>query len=109
MIPVRMVQVPVHEVIRVVAMGNGFVAASGAVLVVLGVRPTVVLRSAIGRIGAIDRENVLLDAARGRMVQMAVVQEIDVSLMLDRLVSAVRSMLMVMIVVMVAHVFFLLL
>src|SRR5947209_3035130 len=53
-IAVRMVQVTLDEVVRVIAVRDRFVAAAGAVRVVLGVGAAVVLRRAAGRIRAAE-------------------------------------------------------
>ena len=93
---------PVDDVVDVIAMGNGFVTATGA----MGVGGIVAAASVIGCarrwVVAADRELVLVDMIAMRMVQMAVMQVVDVTVMLDLGVAAVSAMLVVVIVVGVA-------
>ncbi len=79
-----MVQVPVHQIIGVVAVGYGFVPAVGAVHVPFLMTAALVSRSAQGRIVAADGYAVLLNPSRGGVVQMAIVQIIGVTLVLYR-------------------------
>jgi hypothetical protein len=68
MIAVRMVQAPVHEVIDVVAMRNGFVSASRAMRV-----RAASLRSAVRGIGSADGDGMLVDMIPMHVVKMPVV------------------------------------
>ena len=103
MVAVGMVQVAVDEVVNVVAVRHGGVAAVRAVLVVLGMAVAIVLRGAIGGVGAVDGEGVFLDLAAGDVVKMPVVEIIDVPLVDDAGVAAIGAVLMVMSVVSVSH------
>lgn len=98
-----MVQVAADEVVGVIAVGHGFVAAAGAVLMALLVFAAVVSRRARGRIGAADFELVLLDVLAVLMVQMAVVEIIDVAVVFHRGVAAVRTVLVVVVRVLVSQ------
>jgi len=69
----RMMQMAGNEIILVVAVRDGFVAAARTMLVAFVVAAAVVLRRASGGIGATDLQLVFLDAGRGRMMQVAVV------------------------------------
>jgi hypothetical protein len=90
----RVVQVAVDEIVDVIAVGDGFVAATGAVLVVGRVTAAAVGRGAVGRVGSTDGERVLFDgSALGRVVQMAVVQVVGVPVVLDAGVPASGAVL----------------
>jgi len=96
-VAVRMVQVPVHEVIDVVAVRDGLVAAAGAVLVIGVVPAAFVFRRALVGILAADVNHVLVDVVLVRMVQVPVMQVIDVAVMNDRGMPAARAVNVVMI------------
>jgi hypothetical protein len=87
-----MVKLTIDQVIRVVAMRNGLMAAVGAVLMTRGVRPAEA-RGAVRRVLAAHRQAVLVHVVLVRVVQMAVVQVIRVPLVKNRRVSAIRTML----------------
>jgi hypothetical protein len=78
-VAVGVVQVAVDQVIDVVAVRDGRMAAVGAVLMCFIVAAAGVLGSAIGGVGFIDGEGVFLDFAAFDVVQVAVVQVIDVA------------------------------
>lgn len=103
-IAVRMVQVPVHQVVGVVAVGNCRVAAVRAVFVALLVTATFVAWRASGRVRRVDGQGMFLDGATVPVVQMAVVQIIDMALVQDAGVPAVRAVLMSVIFVVSRHV-----
>jgi hypothetical protein len=88
MIAVRMVQPPAHEVIDVVTMRHRFVSAVRA----MGVRAARLGR-ALHRVGGVDRDHVLVDVIAMHVVEMAVVKIVDVAVMANRGVSAIRTML----------------
>jgi hypothetical protein len=87
-----MMQPAAHEVIDVVAMRNRLVAAIRAVLV-----RAARLRSALHRIGGIDRDRVLVDMIVVHVVKMAVVEIVQVASVANRGMPAVRAMLMRMV------------
>jgi hypothetical protein len=93
MLAMRVVKMAVHQEIDMIAVRDHLVAAAGAVLVLLVVAATDMARRAVGGIGCIDRQPMLLDAAGTHVVQMAVVQVIDMPVVLDGLVPAVGAML----------------
>ena len=85
---VRVVQVPVHEVVGVVAVGDGLVPAARAVDVAGLVRVAAVLGGApVGMLGA-HVEHELVDVRLVRAVQGPVVQVVDVVAVLDGRVPA---------------------
>jgi hypothetical protein len=88
------VQVPVNQVIDVVTVRHRFVPAARPVPVSILVFAAVMLRGAAARIGGADIHSVFLDAAGAVVVQMAVVQVIDMTVMLDADVAATWAVLM---------------
>ena len=80
---VRMMQVPVHEVIRMVAVRNGFVPASRSMLVPGFMTGAGMRRSAGIRVGRAHRNHMLIHVVAVRLVQVPVVQVIYVPFMLD--------------------------
>src|SRR5262249_11143471 len=102
-IAVRVVQVPVNEVINVVAVRHRLVTAARAMPVVLVVLSAVVVRCAARRLGGAHRYCMLLDAALAVVVQVAVVQVVNVALVLDARVPATWAVLMVVVRVQISH------
>ena len=86
---VRMVQMAVHQIIQVVAVRNGGVAAVGSV----NMFPVVAFRSqrALVRVGVTDRNDVFIHMVTVRMVQMAVVKIIHMTLVHDGDVPAILA------------------
>ena len=93
MIAVRMMQPSVHAIIDVVAVRYGFVTATRAV----GMPRTSHVRRALRRVCLADRQRMLIDVVPMHVVQVAVVQKVDMSVVADRSMSAVRVMLVMVI------------
>ena len=92
MVAMLVMQTAVDDVVNVIAVRYGFVAATFAVNVaVAGVN-----RMATVRIGFIDAQGVLVVVAVVFMVQVAVVQIIDVTFVFDGSVAAVCAVNVVM-------------
>jgi hypothetical protein len=91
-ITMRMMQPAAYEVIDMVAMRYGFVPAAWTVLM----RATGFRRTAHGIFGA-DRNHVLVDVIPMHMVQVAVVKIVDMAIMAYRGMSAVWSVLVGMV------------
>lgn len=87
-VAVRMVQVALDEVVHVVTVGHGFVAAARAVLVVGGVALAVVRRSARFGILRADLDRMLVIVALVGVMEVAVVQIVDVTVVFDGSVPA---------------------
>lgn len=102
-VAMRMVQVAVDQIVDVIAVRDWFVPAARPVDMVLGVAIAGMGGSAIGRIGAVDRKNMLFDAGWRHMVQVAIVQIVGVAIMLDALVSTTRTMIVVMVWMSMCH------
>jgi hypothetical protein len=92
-ITVRMVQVPVHQVIGVIAVRDGFVAAPRSVLVLLVVGPARVLRRAIRRVPVVHLEAVLIHVPLMHVVQVAVVEVVRMPVVHHRGMAALRTVL----------------
>src|SRR5260370_23198156 len=95
MVAVRVMQMAGHEIVDVTAVRHRFVAAGRAVDVVLGMGAAGVLRRAAGRVAPADGQLVLLDLAPRGVMQMAVVDVIDMAIVLDGSVAAAGPVLMV--------------
>jgi len=96
---VDMVQAAVYQVVDVVAVGHGFMAAIRAVNVVGGVAGTLAMGALVG-IGGADVDDVLIHVIAMHVVQVAVMEIVDVPVMLDGGVTAIRPMLVAVIGVM---------
>jgi hypothetical protein len=104
---VRMMQVAVDQVIDMVAVRDGFVAAARAVLMGPVVSAAGVFGRARGRVGGADLKLMLLDSLSAHVVKVAVVQVVRVVAVLDRGVATAGAVPVRMVGVMVGHVSFL--
>jgi GNAT superfamily N-acetyltransferase len=93
-VPVRMVEMLVYEVVEVVSMRHLLVTAARSVRVCGLVLTAVVRRRAVRRVGVGHLEDVLVDVVVVIVVQMPVVQVVDVVLVLDRGVPAAGAVQM---------------
>ncbi len=90
----RMMKMAVDQVVDMVAVWNGFMSAAGTMHMSGFVTPAA-RRALIGILCA-DFDPVFVYMIGMRMMQMAVMEIVDVVAMPDRGVSAVRSMLVIM-------------
>lgn len=88
---VRVVQVTRDEVVGVVAVRDGFVAAAGAVSVSLVVRSAGVAGGAGRGVRAADGDGVLVGVVAMHVVQVPIVEVVGVPVVLDGNVSAARA------------------
>jgi hypothetical protein len=86
--------VSLHQIVSVVAVRHRFMPTAGPVPVALVVPATIMVCGAVDGIGRRDCNLVLFDAGLAHVVQMAIVQVIDVSVMSDRGVATAGAMLM---------------
>jgi hypothetical protein len=93
MAAVGMVQVPFHQVVGVIAVGYGGVAAARTMLVAFIMAIAAMSRRANRRVRRADFKDMFFDLVAVLMMQVAVVQEIDVVAVLDAGVPAVRTVL----------------
>jgi len=96
MIAVGMVQVTLHEVIDVIAVGHRLVAAAWAVTVSLGMPSARMVGRAGVRVHPADGQNMLGDLPALLVLQTAVMQVIHVAIMPHGGVAAVRSVLVLL-------------
>jgi hypothetical protein len=96
---VRVMKVALHQIVGMATVRHGIVAAAGSMLVP-GIVPTARMRCRAAR-GVRTRhiERVLVDVAVVHVMQMAVVQVINVSSVLDLRMRTVGTMLVRMLVV----------
>jgi hypothetical protein len=95
MVPVGMMEVAIDQVIDVIAVRYGFVPASRAVDVARVMGAAIVVRRTLIRVFCADLERVFVDVIAMRMVQMSIMQVIDVVAMPDGGMSAVCTMLVI--------------
>lgn len=93
MAAVRVVQMAIDEIVRVVAMRNRFMAAVCAVDMIRSMAAALVVRSAAVRICGGDFDSVLIDMVAVDMVKMAVVQIVDMPGVMDGDMAAIAAML----------------
>jgi hypothetical protein len=96
-IAMRVMQVTVDEIVDVVAMRHGFVAAAWTMNVIGAVTAAAMVRRADGGVLVTDIDRMLVDMIAVRMMQMTVVQIIRVIAMADRDMAATRSMRMIVV------------
>ena len=89
MIAVGMVQPAVYEIVDMVTMRHRFVSAVWAVCV-----RAMDLRGALHGICDVDRDGVLIDVILMHVMQMAIMKVIHMAVMVNRSVSAMRTVLM---------------
>ncbi len=104
MVAVRMMQMTIDKIIDVIAVRNRLVAAAGAVDVLCVMTAAAMLRRAGRWVGRRNRQLMLLHTAIGiDVVQVPVVQVVDVTIMLQTGVFAIRAVLVIVIGVQVSH------
>jgi len=96
---VRVVEASVDEVVGVLAVRHGLVAAVRAVEVLTAI---VLAVAVVGEL-VIDRQRVLINVIAVRLVQVAVVDEVDVTIVDDRRVAAAGAVDVVVIFVRVSR------
>lgn len=97
-VAMRMVQVSINEIVDMAAVRDGFVAASGTVLVIGIVTVAAMIGRARIRIFRRHFDYVLIDVIAMRVMQMPVMQIIDMIIVAHRSVPAIRAVLMRMII-----------
>lgn len=97
MVAMRMVQMSVHEVVDMVAVGHGGMAAAGSVNMTFFVAAALVTGGAAVGVGGVNLHDVFIHVSCVGMVQVAVVEIIDVIVVLNRQVSTTGAVLMVVI------------
>jgi hypothetical protein len=93
----RMMEVAIDQIVDMLAMRYGFMAAVRPVSMSLRMACTLMFRRAAFRIGRTDFYNMLIDMAAVRVMQVPVMQVIDVPVVHDAGMAAFRAMRMSMI------------
>jgi len=96
MVTVRVMQVPCHQVVDMIAVGYGGMTTVLTVNVSFFMATTVVLRSAIVRVGGTHFQDVLIDMVTMHMVEMTIMQVIGVAVVNDGNMTTIRPVLMAM-------------
>jgi hypothetical protein len=91
MIAVRMMEMVADAVIDMVAVRHGLVAAAGTVNMARLVPAAAVVGGALLGVVARHRDHVLVHMILVRVMQMAVVQIVDMPVMVHRVVAAARA------------------
>lgn len=94
---VRMMQVAVHQIVHMVAVRHGLMSTARAVDMTGVMTGAGVIRSASRRVGVAYFEDMLVDVAVVRRMQVAVVQIVDVAVVQNRGVAAACAVRMIMI------------
>jgi hypothetical protein len=103
MVAVRMVQVALYQIIDVVAVRNRLVATTRAMFVRLLMAAAGMVRCTARGIRPVHFQVVFLHTALTHVVQMAVVQVIDMGIVVDGRVAAIWAVLVVVLCVMGCH------
>ena len=90
---VRMMQVALHEIVNMIAMRYSFVTTAWAMNMACFVTITVVLWGANIRVGRTDGDTMFVHVALVQVMQMAVMQVINVTIMFDGGMAAIRAVL----------------
>jgi hypothetical protein len=90
---VRVVQMAIHKVIGVIAVGHRFMAAAGAMLVPSVVSGALMAVGALGRILRGNIQTMLIDVVSMHAMEVPVVQIINVVAVADGGVSAIVPVL----------------
>lgn len=97
MTTVQMMQMTIHQIIQVVAMGHRFVTASRTVDMTVIVLTALVIGSALILVTIIYTETVLIHMTFVHVVEMTVMKIIDMVAMLDCGVSACVAVLVLVV------------
>jgi hypothetical protein len=93
---VRMVQVSTDQVIDMIPVRHPLVSATGPVHMVLCVTTTLMLGSAVSRVRGADGQDMIVDVIAVDVMQMPIMQVVGVVAVPDHLMTAGRSVLVVM-------------
>ena len=91
MVAVHVMQVTVHQIVHMIAVRNGFVTTAGSMCMTRIVATALVRRRACIRVGLGDGDGVLIRMVLVRVMQVPIVQVIGVPVVLDGLMTASRS------------------
>lgn len=97
MVAVRVMEMSLHQVVDMIAMGHCGVTAAGTMDMPLVVAAALMGWGATVGMGGVNLKDVFVDMTCVGMVQVPVVQVIDVIVMLNRQMSTTGSVLMVVV------------
>lgn len=97
MVAMLVVKTTVDQIVYVIAVGNGFMAAAGAVHVGVIMTEGIPDRMATIRICRADLDDMLINVIAMRVMQMTVVKIIDMIAMLDGGMAAAGAMLVIVV------------
>ncbi len=103
-IAMRVVQMPMDQVIHMIAVGYWLMTAIRAVLMVRFMLSAVVFGRALERIGVGDVDMMLCHVISHLMMQMTIMQVVDMSIMLHGRMTTFWAVLMVMVCMMIVSV-----
>ena len=90
-VAVGVVQVTIHQIVDMVAVGDGFVTTVWPMDMLRVVTATTVGRRACGRVGTRDGDRMLIDVIIVGMVQVPVMKVVDMTIVDNGLMAAVRT------------------
>jgi hypothetical protein len=96
MVSVRMVQMPVDEVIDMIPVRNGFMTAARAMHVVCVVPPASVVGGTASRVGFVNVDRVLIDVVFVEVMEVTVVKVVHVITVLHGRMATIGPVLMAM-------------
>lgn len=96
-VTVRMVQMAVHQVINVIAMRHGFMATAWAMYMACRMAVALVAWGTALGVEGVDHQAMFIDMIAMHMVQVAVMQVVNVAIVLYRRVATACLVLVVMI------------
>lgn len=104
MVAMGMMQVPINQVIDMVAMRNLLMPASRPMDMALIVPGTNVPRRTLGRIRGTDLQHMLIDMPAVDVMQMSIMQIIGMTVVVDGQMTTARAMLVAMIMMFLASI-----
>ncbi|WP_168175672.1 hypothetical protein [Pseudomonas sp. PA15(2017)] len=102
MVAVRVMQVSIDEIVHMIAMGNGLMAAARSMHMIRSVSATLVIRRAGIRVLGVYFQAVFVHMITVRMMQVTIVQVVDMTIVLDGQMATARLVLMIVMGMLVA-------
>lgn len=96
-IPVGMVQMTIHEVVDVIAVGHRLMTATGAMHMVRVVPGALMRGGATVGVGVRYLDHVLVDVILMRMMQVSIMQVIGMTIVFDGRMAAARAMFVIVV------------
>lgn len=102
MIAVRMMQVSVDEIVHMISMGNGLMAAAWSMHMIRSMSGTLVIWRADIRVLSVHIQAVFVHMITVRMMQVTIVQIVDMTIVLNGQMTTARLVLMIVMGMLVA-------